>query len=83
MFWGAVQYYYPWLGPVSTQYKSQLPGEHKTHAAMKGAVLLKHLAITSCQVLILRMSEPVATWQHCSCRSLEPATLRLRILHIN
>jgi len=39
-----------------------------------------HIAITSCQVLILWMSEPVATWQHCSSRSLKPTTNRLRAL---
>ena len=31
----------------------------------------------------LWMSDPVATWQHCSSRNLEPATLRLRVLRSN
>ena len=43
------------------------------HYKRKG--LLKRIDIASCQVLILWMSEPVATWQHCSSRSLEPATV--------
>ena len=42
--------------------------------------LLKHITITSCQVLIFMDDEPAATWQHCSSRRFEPATLRLRVL---
>ena len=49
-------YYYPWLRPVSTQHRSQLPREHTTHAAIIGAVLLKHITITSCQLLIFNGS---------------------------
>ena len=32
---------------------------------------------------LLWMSEPVATWQHCSSRRLKPATLRLQVLRYN
>ena len=45
--------------------------------------LLENITITSCSVLILWMSEPVATWRHCSSWGLEPATLRLRVLRTN
>ena len=42
--------------------------------------LIKHIAITSCQLLIIWMSERVITWQQCSSRGLEPATLQLWVL---
>ena len=50
---------------LSIQHTHLLPMEHTTHAAIIGAKP-KHIAITSCQVLISWMGKPVATLQHCS-----------------
>ena len=53
-------YYYLRLRPASIQHLPQLPMEHTTHAVIKGAELLKHIAITSHQVLILLVNDPAA-----------------------
>jgi len=47
-------------------------GAYNACCRYRGKALLKHIAITSCQMLIfLWMSEPVTAWQHCSSPSLE------------
>ena len=73
------------LFPPNTHLNSQ-GGIQRIHAAIKGTkALLKHIAITSCQVLIYEWvnQSPHDGNHHCSFRSLEPAILRLRVLHSN
>ena len=67
------------LFPPSTNLNSQ----YNACCHYRRKASLKLIATASCQVLILWMSEPVATWRHCSSRSLEPATVWLRVLRSN
>jgi len=70
LFWGAVQYYYRWLMPVSDEHTSQLPMEHTTHATIKGAKRYsKRYPSRPVRFSLLWMSESVATWQYFSSRA--------------
>ena len=50
LFWGELQYHYPWLRPIPIQDISQLPREHTNNTAIKGAK--RYSNVQRCEVLI-------------------------------
>ena len=83
VFWCTVSYHYPWLRPASIlQYRPQRNTQHMLSLRAQNVTQIHgHHVLPGYHFYGWVNQSP--TWQHCSSRRLEPATLRLRVLRSN